>query len=198
MKHLFVLGVSVEVMIRAANAASDSPLLKGEYGYTGSASCILSPFGFNCRFEVVDGNSRSNSSNVEGIRTFNGDGTGTDKSTTLTLTVPPTPGFQPNAGSSTSSFSFTYTVSEDGGWTANAVPGTNKGTVLTGPRAGQTFTVQNGAPVTGLISRDGSTLTVADLTPAVETITYSDGFVIHRICQRSRVFIKLKDHDADR
>src|SRR5258708_184695 len=184
MKHMFILGVSAVAMICAANAAADSPLLKGQYGYTGSASCLLAPFGFNSSFEVVDGNSRSNSSNVEGIRTFNGDGTGADKSTTLTLTVPPTPGFQPNAGSSTSSFSFTYTVSEDGGWTANVVPGTNKGTVLTGPRAGQTFTVQNGAPVTGLISRDGSTLTVADLTPTVETITYSDGFVIHRICQQ--------------
>jgi hypothetical protein len=198
MKNAIMWGVSVAVMTCAANAAADSPKLKGEYGYTGSASCLLAPFGFNSSFEVVDGNSRSSSSNVEGIRTFNGDGTGTDKSTTLTLTVPPTPGFQPNAGSSSSSFSFTYTVSEDGGWTANVVPGANKGTVLTGPRAGQTFTVQNGAPVTGLISRDGSTLTVADLTPTVETITYSDGFTIHRICQRSRVFIKLKDDDGDR
>src|SRR5258707_4231636 len=198
MKHVFILGVSAVAMICAANAAADSPRLKGEYGYTGSASCLLAPFGFNSSLEVVDGNSRSNSSNVEGIRTFNGDGTGTDKSTTLTLTVPPTPGFQPNAGSSTSSFSFTYTVSEDGGWTANAVPGTNKGTVLSGPRAGQTFTVQNGAPVTGLISLNGSTLTVADLTPTVETITYSDRFVIHRSCQRSPVFIKLKDDDDDR
>ncbi len=106
MKHMFILGVSAVAMICAANAAADSPLLKGQYGYTGSASCLLSPFGFNSRFEVVDGNSRSNSSNVEGIRTFNGDGTGTDKSTTLTLAVPPTPGFQPNAGSSTSTFSF--------------------------------------------------------------------------------------------
>jgi hypothetical protein len=193
MKNALMWGISVAVMTCAANAAADSPRLKGAYGYTGSASCLLAPFGFNSRFEVVDGNSRSNSSNVEGIRTFNGDGTGTDKSTILTLAVPPTPGFQPNAGSSTSSSSFTYTVSEDGVWTADVVPGTNKGTILTGSRAGQTTTVQNSASVTGLISRDGSTLTAADLTPTVETITYSDGFVIQRICQRSRVFIKLSD-----
>jgi len=198
MKHVFILGVSAAALTYAANAAADSPRLKGEYGYTGSATCLLAPFGFNSSFEVVDGNSRSSSSNVEGIRTFDGDGTGTDKSTTLTLTVPPTPGFQPSAGSSTSSSSFTYTVSEDGGWTAHVVPGTNHGLVLTGPRAGQTFTVQNAAPVTGLISRNGSRLTVADLTPTVETITYSDGFSIRRICQRSRVFLTLKDDGDER
>jgi Lhr-like helicase len=41
---------------------------------------------------------------------------------------------------------------------------------------------------------NGHTLTTSILTPGVETITYSNGDVEHRICHRSRVYIKL---DAD-
>src|SRR6516162_9298507 len=169
MKHVFMLGVSAVVMTYAANVAADSPRLRGEYGFTGSESCLFAPFGFKSKFQIVDDSAWSNSGNVEGIRTFNGDGTGTVKGTSMNITVPPTPGFPPGAGSSNFSFSFTYTVSEDGGWTTTVVPGTDKGTVLTGPRAGQTFTVQNNPTGTGLISRNGDSLTLADLTPTVET-----------------------------
>ena len=197
MKHVFMFGVSAVVMTYAAHAAADPPRLKGEYGFTGSESCLFAPFGFKPNFQIVDDSSWSNSGNVEGIRAFNGDGTGTVKGTTMSITGPPTPGFPPGAGSSRFSFSFTYTVSEDGGWTTNTVPGTDKGTVLTGPRAGQTFTVENSAAGTGLISRNGNTLTVADLTPTVETVTYSNGDVHHRICPRSRVFIKLNADKDD-
>src|SRR6266851_2270163 len=175
MKHVFMLGVSAVVMTYAANAAADSPRLKGAYGFTGSDSCLVAPFGFKPNFQIVDDSAWSDSGHAEGIRTFNGDGTGTVKGTFMGITGPPTPGFPPGAGSSNFSFSFTYTVSEDSGWTTTNVPGTDTGTVLTGPRAGQTFTVQNNATSTGLISRNDNTLTLANLTPMVETITYSNG-----------------------
>jgi hypothetical protein len=44
---------------------------------------------------------------------------------------------------------------------------------------------------TGLISKNGKTLTIATLMPGVETQTFSNGDVELRICHRSRVFIKL-------
>jgi len=145
----------------------------------------------------------SRSFSVEGIRTFNGDGTGTVKGTAVGITVRPTPGpngfphFPPSAGSGEFSFSFTYTVDGEGGWTATMVPGSYSETFLTGPRAGQTATVDAIPPITGMISQDGKTLIAAHLTPTVETRTYSNGDVDPEICHRSRVFIKLPGHDDD-
>jgi hypothetical protein len=151
----------------------------------------------------------SHSFSVEGIRTFNGNGTGTVKGTTVGITVRPTPGpngwphFPPSAGSSDFSFKFTYTVNGDGSWTATMVPGSYAQTHLTGPRShfnpanlvDQTSTVDAIPPVTGMVSQDGKTLIAAHVTPKVETHTYSNGDVWPQICHRSRVFIKLRDDD---
>lgn len=140
---------------------------------------------------------------VEGIRKFNGDGTGTVKGTVVSVTPRPDPGpggfphFPPAAGSADFSFSFTYTVNPDRTWTASMVPGSYLETHLTGPRAGQTSTVDALPPVTGMISQDGKTLIAAHVTTAVETHTFSNGDVDPQICHRSRVFIKLKGDDDD-
>jgi hypothetical protein len=145
----------------------------------------------------------SRSFSVEGIRTFNGNGTGTVKGTAVGITVRPTPGpngfphFPPAAGSADFSFSFTYTVDGNGGWTATMVPGSYTETFITGPRAGQTATVDAIPPVTGMISQDGKTLIAAHVAPAVETRTFSNGDVDPEICHRSRVFIKLQNGDGD-
>ena len=192
MQRVFMLSVSAVAMTFAANAAADSPHLKGVYGATGTDACLVAPApaGFNAEFQAT-GTVWSTSDATEGIRTFNGDGTGTLKVTSMGITVPPTPGFLPSASSSDSSASFTYKVNADDSFTVTNVPGTDKGTVLTGPRKGQTFTVANLSTATGLISDNGKTLTTSTLTPGVETITYSNGNVFHRICHRSRVLIKL-------
>jgi hypothetical protein len=104
-------------------------------------------------------------------------------------------GFLPAASSGQSSASITDTVTDD--VFTVTVPGTDVGKVLmvlTGPRAGQTFKLEGTSMRKGLISADGCTLVTSVLTPAVETITYSNGDVERRICWRSRVLIKL---DAD-
>jgi len=145
----------------------------------------------------------SRSFSVEGIRTFNGDGTGTVKGTAVGIVVKPTPGpngfphFPPSAGSGEFSFSFTYTVDGEGGWTSTMVPGTYSETFLTGPRAGQTATVDAIPPIVGMMSQDGKTLIAAHVTPTVETRSYSNGDVDPEICHRSRVFIKLPGRDDD-
>jgi hypothetical protein len=74
-------------------------------------------------------------------------------------------------------------------------PGSFSENHLTGPRAGQTSTVDAIPPVTGMISQDGKTLTGAHLTTAVETHTYSNGDVEPQICHRSRIFVKLGNNN---
>jgi hypothetical protein len=145
----------------------------------------------------LSSNAYTHSFSVEGIRTFNGDGTGTVNGTAVGVVGRPTPGpdgfphFPPSASSSNFGFSFTYTVNGDGSWTSTMVPGSYTETFLTGPRTGQTATVDAIPPVTGLISGDGKTLIAAHITPTVETKTYSNGDVDPEICHRSRVFISL-------
>jgi hypothetical protein len=93
-----------------------------------------------------------------------------------TIVPPPTVGFLPGASSSQSSASVIYTVTGDT-FTAQIVPGTDVGKVLTGPRAGQTFNIEGTPNRTGFISADRRTLVSSVLTPAVETLTYSNGDV---------------------
>jgi hypothetical protein len=200
MQRAFMLSVCAVVMTYAFNAAADSPNLKGAYGFTGTGGCLHSTTGFDSNLQAL-GPSRLGSSAVEGIRTFNGDCTGTVKGTEVQITGTRTPpgGTPPHAESINFSFSFTYTVNGDGSWKTDIVPGTFMGTNVTGPVSGQTFTIANFPTLTGLISQDGKTLTLAGLTPTVETTTRSDGTVRTRICHRSRVLIKLQsgndDHD---
>jgi hypothetical protein len=47
MKRVLMLTVSAAVVTWAANAVADSPKLKGDYAFTGSATCIVDENGFN-------------------------------------------------------------------------------------------------------------------------------------------------------
>jgi hypothetical protein len=78
----------------------------------------------------------------------------------------------------------------DDTFAAENLPGTFKGTGLTGVRAGQIFKIEGIPKRTGLISANGHTLTTSILTPGVETVTYSTGD--DRICHRTRVYMKLE------
>jgi hypothetical protein len=230
MQRKLLWSISTAAVMWGATAAADSPNLKGAYGFTGTAACLVAPghvgdpnvppplpnptpgtalpnSGFNPNLQPNDSRPGSptqaffHSFAVEGIRTFNGDGTGTVKGTAVGITVRPTPGpngfphFPPSAGSANFSFSFTYTVDGNGGWTATMVPGSYSETFVTGPRTGQTATVDAIPPVTGMISQDGKTLIAAHVKPTVETHTYSNGDVDPQICHRSRVFINLPNGD---
>src|SRR5215813_9452227 len=186
---VFALSVSLVAMTWAQSATAVSPKLKGAYGFTGTAACLSTAApgpGFNPNFTPTDG-SFGQSFATEGIRMFNGDGTGTVRGSSMGITIPAN---AHSAGSDDFTFSFKYTVNEDGSWTSDVI-GVENGTVKTGPRAGQTFTISNSPTATGLMSQNGSTLTLATLDPTVEIVTFSNGDVHKRICHRSRVLIKL-------
>jgi hypothetical protein len=235
MRFDFAFLVTALALSSITDAAADAPRLKGSYGFTGSAVCLVAPgyagvpnggpplpnptpgvalpnSGFQANLRPTDAlsgitESYTYSFSVIGVRTFDGNGNGTVKGTAFSITGRPTPGpggfphFPPSAGTADFSFSVTYVVNNDGSWTSSMVPGSFTETHLTGPRAGETSTVDAIPTVTGMISQDGKTLIDSQLAPTVETHTYSNGDVDPQICNRSRVLIKLGDdddrHDGD-
>ena len=158
-----ILGLS---LLWAGIAGSAPPQLKGEYAFTGEATCLVAPHGFNPNLTPIDGNVFSNSFSAQGVRTFDGHGNGTVEGI-LVFTVPPPTNnpFPPDAGSDSFSFQFTYTVDKDGMINTQIVPGSFIGTFLTGPRTGQTYTVDQ-FTLTGMASKDKKVLTLA--TPTTE------------------------------
>jgi len=217
------------LVLAGVGSAAAAPNIKGSYGFTGTAACLVAPghvgdpnvpppltnptpgvalpnSGFNANLQPIDfpgSASFTRSFSVAGFLTFNGNGTGTVKGTVVGTTHRPTPApngfphFPPSAGGADFTFNFTYVVNADGSWTATMVPGSYSETFTSGPRTGQTATVDAIPPVSGMISRDGETLIAAHLTPDIEVHSYSNGDVWPEICHRSRVFIKLKDRDGD-
>lgn len=223
MKAVVRLSPMLALMVLSGGALADSPKLKGAYAFTGFHACLFAPgtstsptnptpgtalpnSGFNASLQPNAAKSFSASAAVEGIRTFNGNGTGTVKGRSVGLAVPPTPGptgsgyptFPPSASSDDFSFSFTYTVNGDGSFTTQMTPGSYVGSVVAGPRAGQTYTIDMLPPQTGMIGVDGRDLVVANVDAAVETVSYSNGDVWPRICNRSRVLVRVQnDRDRD-
>ena len=202
------IGIAASVLI--CTTASAGPQLKGRYGFAGAAHCINSSVGFTASGEALCGDTgqpisvQPNPSNprntcprvfattnsVEGVRTFNGDGTGTVQGSGVGLTVPPNIA---SLGSSSDefSFSFTYSVDDDAeSFTSQLVPGSYQGQILTGGRAGQTYTI-NQLNVEGLISNDKKSLVIASVEPTVERQQFSNGDVRYRICHRSRSLIRI-------
>ncbi len=169
--------------------AAAPPSLKGDYAFTGEAGCLISPNGFDGNLKPKGDVFFIDSSSVQGVRTFNGDGTGTVEGTTITTTYG---GTFASASSETFNFSFTYALQPDGTFTSDIVAGTYKGKVVSGPRAPQTFTIDNFPELVGYPSADNKTLTLATVSPTsptVETHTFSNGDIEYVICHRSRVLI---------
>jgi hypothetical protein len=159
---------------------------------TGSAACINSPTGFvDQTFTPVADQVSYKSFSVEGIRTFNGDGTGSMQGTEVGVIPPVGPagsgGPVPSADSARFSFQFTYTINDDGTFDTHLVPGTFQGTFLQGPRTGQTFTVDK-LDMTGLLTNENKVLTLASVQAEQETVTFSGppSPLLRRVCHRAR------------
>jgi hypothetical protein len=191
MQRLLMLAVAVVVTIYSASAIADSSQLKGTYGFTSTNDCLYASGGFNASFQAL-GTATSTHVASQGVATFNGDGTGTFNESSMSITPPPTVGILPDAGANQSAASFTYAVTALPTFTVQIE--TFTATVVAGPRVGQTFNLQGSPLHVGTISADGRTLVTSILTPGVETLTSSNGDVLHRICTLSSVFINL---DAD-
>ena len=186
MERVFLSSILGFVLAAAAAQAEPTDLnqiLRGDYASTGTDRCITSLAGFNANL-TPKGFSFGQSQSIHILHTFNGDGTGTAHGHSVTVTDPPGA-----VNSSDFSFAFTYDVAPDGTVTFESGPTT--GTLLTGPSAGETFTIDHFPNSVGHISEDHKTLALVTDTPAPEVITLSTGLVEQRICARERVSIKL-------
>jgi hypothetical protein len=186
----------------SAQARDYERLLKGDYAFAGEAVCLISINGFNPDLTPVGPPApfpQILSFSVQGVRTFNGDGTGTVTARVMSISHPfalptsPTPVFNRGAAASVDIESdFTYTVSPD--LKVSITTPVINGTVLTGPRAGQTQTITNLPEFTGYISEDLQSLTLAHEVPGIEIHTFSNGDSSQRICHRARILHERKSN----
>jgi hypothetical protein len=185
--HRFLLLVIAGVTTGGSAFAADPSHLQGTYAFTGMSACIedSASLGYNPDF-TPKGPASFFDFTATGTRTFNANGTGTVNGTSVSMAAPP----NASGSSATFTFQFTYTVAPGGVLSLTMVPGTFSGTVLTGPRAGQTYV--NPVPFqTGQIGDNERSIVVSQPAPAVETITYSNGDSFARVCNRSRVLILI-------
>jgi len=199
-KRLWVAGGMLVALGSAAAEARDfEKLLRGDYAFTGEATCLQSATGFNANLTpVVPGPFPTIVSfSVHGVRTFNGDGTGTLRARVVSLShpfaLPTTPPVFVRGGASSNDLQaeFTYDVAHDLTLTINS--GALTGTFLTGTRAGQTITVTNVPDFRGQIAEHLDGITLAHEEPGVETVTFSTGETVQRICHRSRILLERKN-----
>jgi hypothetical protein len=98
------------------------------------------------------------------------------------------------AASGDYTFQYTYTIGEDGKLSITMVPGTFKGTFLTGPRTGRTEV--HDVPVeTGFIGEGGRTIVLGQDAPVVDHVLISTGEQFVRVRNRSRTLTRISDDD---
>jgi hypothetical protein len=198
-----MLSIAAAVMTWAATALADSPQLKGAYAANGTTTCISAMAFGDPPTYLAESFGTNQWTAVQGIRTFNGDGTGSAHFILMGVTrpmplAPPPPypqGYFGEGFSTDLKWSFTYTVDGNGIWTSDAVPGSVVAVGITGSRHGQTWTISNFPTFTGYISTNASTLTAATLAPTVETLHYSNG-PSPRICARQEVLTNLSNNQG--
>jgi hypothetical protein len=189
--HRFLLLVAAAAIASGSAFAADRSHLHGTYAFTGSSACIQdsASLGFNTNF-TPKGPAIFYEFTVMGTRTFKDDGTGTVTGTAVSVGSPPSA----FASSSSFTFQFTYTIDSSGMLSLTLVPGSFSGQELTGPRAGQTYV--EAIPVrTGQVSEDARNIFISQAGTVVETVTYSNGDSVARVCNVSRV-LSLVSHDT--
>ena len=195
-----VIGSSALVMLMLASPAigeqSRTHTLRGDFAFTGSTVCVNSganfattpptpPLGFVNLVPI--GPSFVNTNSVQGILTFNGDGTGTGVQHFVSLG-------NPGAASVFDvSLQFTYSVAADGTLTIDNGPAVSN--TVAGPNAGQQSIITDVPTFIGRLSSDRKSLTFATFAPAVETVTRvvpaPELVTTLRICHRNRIGIRI-------
>lgn len=207
----------------AAEAKNFNHLLRGDYAFSGEATCLVSIVtGLNPQGQPIGGGGFNTnltpfgppapfpfliSFSIQGVRTFNGDGTGSVAARIVSISHPfavpaqtqqqspfanlGTPFFNRGGASSGDIQStFTYEVAPELTFTVQTP--VVSGTFDSGTRAGQMVTITNIPVFSGRISSDHHTLTLAHEDPVVEAHTFSNGDVHQEICHRSRILLELK------
>ena len=194
-----VLSSALVMVLAASSAMADSRThrLRGDFAFTGSTVCVNSganfaftpptpPLGFTADLVPI-GPSFVNTNSVQGVLTFNGDGTGSSVSRFVSLGNPGA------AGAFDSSVQFTYSVATDGTLTIDNGPSIS--VTVAGPNTGQQSRISDVPTFIGRLSSDGKSLTFATFNPGVETVTRvvpaPEVVTTLRICHRNRIGIRI-------
>lgn len=184
-------------LIANAEGGNLNGFLRGDYAFSGDASCIASSTGFSGSFALKPYSAYSYS--VEGVRRFNGDGTGTISGRTITINNGNNgAGIGPVVmGKFTATFNYTVALDHS----IHIDTGLLKNVQTVGPNPGATgFT--KGMSFDGHVSQDFNTITVATAAPdpnhpelSLEygyPTTDTTGNPAETIaCHRSRVMVKI-------
>lgn len=168
--------------------------LRGDFAELVSGSCLYAVGGFNANFTPI-GTYFTLTETEQAVRTFDGRGGGTDVGSSASVVGTP----YPDVTSANFSVAFTYQVASDGNSFTTVQSGSVTGTIVTGSRAGQTFTITaiNPSPGTGQIGRDRRDLIIGTSVPYVEQISYSNGDTAYRVCSRGRSLHQIAPPPAD-
>jgi hypothetical protein len=180
-KLVLVIFTVIAPFIMAAMASAAEPIphgIRGQYAFTGAGTALIAPLGFetNLNPKGPPGAYFFQTFNIEGVYTFERDGTGSFKALNHLVTLPftmPNPNPPPptitvpsSAGSANVTFLFHYTVTDDRKITITADPGTYSIEWKSGPSAGKTYRI-DGLSSTGFIAPDGKTITLTGGAPSV-------------------------------
>jgi hypothetical protein len=193
------IGSAAVMMLMLASSAmgeSRTHTLRGDFAITGSGVCVNSiqgangapPLGFTVDFLPI-GFTFVNTNTVQGVLTFNGDGTGT---AVLRFVSMGNPG---SAGAFDTTYPFEYSVAADG--VLQIVEGVAHSITVAGPSAGigQQVTISAGRMFGGRVSIDRKSISFATLIPAIETVTrvspLPEAVTTVRMCHRHRVGFRI-------
>jgi hypothetical protein len=188
-------GLVMLILVSSAMAQSRTQMLKGDFAFSGSGTCVNSPAtlfpayqppaGFTADLRPI-GPSFVITFGFHGVHTFNGDGTGSTTTRAVTLGNPGP------ASAVENSNQFTYSVAADRTLTIDAGPMLN--VFVAGPQVGGENSISNISSV-GHVSSDGRSLTLASFNPVVETVTRlvpaPELVVSVRICHRMQTGIRI-------
>lgn len=176
----------------SAVAASKNP--NGTFGGVGVFSCVTAPDGFDQTTlqPTNPANTSLSTGNSLAVFTFKKSGTGTLSVNNVTVS---------NGGGSSSdakNVPFTYKSNSHGGLTLTAGNSTFTGTIDAGPRAGQTFSIDNWT-VDAYIAQGNKAIVTATVIPVVENITFSNNgspLTLPRICARETTLMPIPPNAA--
>jgi hypothetical protein len=163
-----------------SNASDYNSILKGEYVFTGSYSCAWGGFGNGFNPDLSrDANGYENSANIQGVLTFNGDGTGSLIYTALAIRhlyykEDNSPVMQASALGT-----LLYNVNEDKTFTVDIE--ITDSTPLIGPYAGATVTI-SGIEWDGWIVQGNQILSIYNTRPNIHIVTLETEEPQEEIC----------------
>ena len=190
---VMIPAIAMFMAVAMASAGNNNSKVTGEYAVTAGMSCLITPSGVNDNLTPVNPTAvGSNSITLQGIATFNRNGTGSMESTGVFIIPPPARPPGPNANAFHFSFTFTYDVADDDTITIDADENSFKVTLHTGPLTGKWFTFDTYS-LSGIVSADQKTLTLGPPTTTINTLTFNTNPPppLKIICNGSYVLTRL-------